>query len=229
MENILKTKGLIKNFYEGERETKVLKSINLSINKGEFLSITGPSGSGKSTLIYQLGLLDYPTEGEVYLHNKITSNLESSERTNIRLNNFGFVFQDYALMPELSAWENVALPLLMRGLNISKAREKSEEILTNLGLGERISNRPNQLSGGESQRVSIARSVVGNPSILFADEPTANLDTKMSEQVLETFKKLNREGQTIIMVTHELNYANQAKRLINLVDGIITEDKSLSH
>ena len=216
MENILKTKGLIKNFYEGERETKVLKSINLSINKGEFLSITGPSGSGKSTLIYQLGLLDYPTEGEVYLHNKITSNLESSERTNIRLNNFGFVFQDYALMPELSAWENVALPLLMRGLNISKAREKSEEILTNLGLGERISNRPNQLSGGESQRVSIARSVVGNPSILFADEPTANLDTKMSEQVLETFKKLNREGQTIIMVTHELNYANQSKKINKL-------------
>ena len=223
----LRTDNVTKTFIDGTKELQVLKGMSFSIEAGEFVSITGKSGTGKSTLIYQLGLLDRPTSGEVFVANQgATSNLSSKERTRYRLMNFGFVFQDYALMPELRAWENVALPMLMRGHSKDAAKDKACEVLNRLGMGERTSHIPSKLSGGEAQRVSIARAIVHNPSVLFADEPTANLDTERSRQIIDIFHELNKGGQTIVMVTHELEYAKEAKRFIYIEDGKIISDTS---
>ena len=224
---VLSTQKLRKIFKDGSRTTEALKGIDLSVNEGEFLSITGASGTGKSTLVYQLGLLDEPTEGKVFIHNIDAHTMSINEKTTYRLENFGFVFQDYALLPELNAWENVALPILMRGVRQDKAKTQAQNILKKLGMGDRFYHTPSQLSGGESQRVSIARAIVHNPSVLFADEPTANLDAVRSRQIIDLFHELHKEGQTIVMVTHELNYANEASRLIVMGDGIIESDTVL--
>ncbi len=223
----IKTEKLIKSFKDGDRITEVLKGIDLSINEGEFVSITGASGTGKSTLIYQLGLLDFPVSGEVYVGGVSSSKMSETQKTEFRLFNYGFVFQYYALLPELNAWENVALPMLMRGDSKRVAKEKAKEVLSKFGLEDRLEHLPSELSGGEAQRVSISRAVVHSPKILFADEPTANLDSERSRQIINTFHDLHKAGQTIVMVTHETEYAEEAERLIVLKDGIIEEDKKL--
>jgi putative ABC transport system ATP-binding protein len=202
------------------------------VPSGQFLAITGISGSGKSTLLYQLSLLDRPNQGTISIDDVDTSKLTSGERISYRLKNLGYIFQDYAILPMLTAKENVMLPLLMQGVKENIAQEKAKEALLKVDLQDRIDHLPNQLSGGQQQRVSIARAIVHNPKILFADEPTANLDTESSETILKIFLNLHKQGQTIIMATHEMDYAKLAQRNIELRDGIIISDtfnKSKNH
>lgn len=220
---IVKAKNLVKSFKSGESELVVLKQLDFEVSKGEFVSITGRSGSGKSTLMYQLGLLDRPTGGDIEIEGVNVSSLSDEERTQFRLTELGYVFQDYALLPELTALENVLMPLLMQGLSPFAARDKALYALGKIGLAHRLNNLPSQLSGGEQQRVSIARAIAHEPKIIFADEPTANLDSETAQIVLKTFLELNKEGQTIIMVTHEPEYAALTHRTVVLADGIIAD------
>ena len=218
---IIEVKNLIKSFKSGEEELRVLKGISLEVNKGEFISITGRSGSGKSTLLYQLGLLDHPNSGEILIDGVDVTKLDHDERTRFRLEELGYVFQDYALVPELTAIENVAIPIMMQGKPKKEAFRISEGALERVGLKERLNNLPSKLSGGEQQRVSIARAIAHNPKIIFADEPTANLDSETADTVLETFLDLHKQGQTIVMVTHEPEYARLTDRILKLADGLI--------
>ncbi len=221
---IITVQNLRKAYKSGDGELVVLKNLNLSVYDGELLSITGRSGSGKSTLLYQLGLLDKPNEGNIIIDGTDVSTLSSDDRTNFRLSELGYVFQDYALIPELSALENVMLPLLMQGQSGEIAKNQARDSLERIGLGDKIANLPNQLSGGQQQRVSIARAIAHNPKIIFADEPTANLDTETSDSVLTAFKELHAQGQTIVMVTHEVEYANMTDRILILSDGNIVKE-----
>lgn len=221
---MIRSERLIKTYGSGELELVVLKAIDLVVNDGELVAIVGPSGAGKSTLLYQLSLLDEPTAGEVYFDGMPTSRLSQPEKTRIRLEKLGYVFQDYALLPELSAIENVALPMLMQGFSHAAARKRARAALERIGLGEKERNLPSQLSGGQQQRVSIARAIAHGPHVLFADEPTANLDSKSAQLVLDAFLDLHRGGQTIVMVTHEEEYARKAERVIALRDGAIISD-----
>jgi putative ABC transport system ATP-binding protein len=216
-------KDLIKNYSDGKNVTRVLKGIDLTIDDGEFVAIVGRSGAGKSTLLYQLGLLDSPTGGKIELLGKEVSSLTESQKADFRLNQLGYVFQDYALLPELNAMENIALPLLMQGKSKSEALQIAKAVLEKVGMPGKENNLPSELSGGQQQRVSVARAVAHNPHILFADEPTANLDSVAGLQVIELFKELNRTGQTIVMVTHEEEYAQMADRIIELSDGLISK------
>jgi putative ABC transport system ATP-binding protein len=221
---MIEAKNITKKFESGESVLLALDNISFKVESGEFVAITGRSGSGKSTLMYQLGLLDHPTSGEIYIDEQRVTDIPSDEKTQIRLNSLGYVFQDYALIPELTAFENVLIPLLMQGLSKEEASHKAIKSLENIGLGDRIDHLPSQLSGGQQQRVSIARAVAHEPKIIFADEPTANLDTESSKLVLENFLELNARGQTILMVTHELEFAKMAHRVITLSDGKIQSD-----
>lgn len=223
-DSIIKVKNLVKSFKSGDSELVVLKGLDLSVPNGQFLAITGRSGSGKSTLLYQLGLLDNPNSGEILIDGIDISKLDNEAKTRFRLNKLGYVFQDYALIPELTALENVLLPLLMQGETIQEAEIKAKESLMRIGLGDRMDNIPSKLSGGQQQRVSIARAIAHSPKIIFADEPTANLDTETSDQVLEAFIELHRQGQTIIMVTHEKEYSEITDRVVQLSDGKIVSD-----
>lgn len=218
---MIKTKNLTKTFTDGEKITKVLKGIDFEAKEGEFIAIIGRSGAGKSTFLYQISLLDEPTSGEIKINGIDTHNLTQNEKTEFRLNELGYVFQDYALLPDLTAIENVALPLLMQGKDSTESYEISAKSLERVGLGHRLNNLPSQLSGGEQQRVSISRAIAHNPKILFADEPTANLDNESSMRVMEIFKELHAQGQTIVMVTHEEEYTREADRIIRLDDGKI--------
>ncbi|MBD3328793.1 ATP-binding cassette domain-containing protein [Candidatus Peregrinibacteria bacterium] len=220
---VVETKNLVKNYDNGEVITKVLHGIDFSVDEGEFVAIMGPSGSGKSTLMYQMGLIDEPTSGEIFIEGKDVVNIDVHERQQIRLKELGFVFQDYALIPELTAAENVMVPLIMMGYSKEKAHDIAQKFLEKVGLGHRLNNTPSQLSGGEQQRVSVARAVANEPTILMADEPTASLDTNMSEQVMDVLKDLNKAGQTIIMVTHEDIYGKMAQRVVRLRDGNIED------
>lgn len=211
----------------GETELIALKKLVFTIPQGQFVAITGKSGSGKSTLLYQMSLLDRPTDGEIFINQEEVVGLKEDQKIIFRRNNIGYIFQDYALLPTLTASENVALPMIMKGLSESVAIETAIESLDKVGLKNKANNLPNQLSGGQQQRVSIARSISHNPKILFADEPTANLDTESSEIILDIFQKLNQEGQTIVMVTHEPEYAQIADRIIELQDGNIISDKKV--
>lgn len=220
----VKVHNLTKDYSDGKNITRVLKGINIEIQKGEFVAIMGRSGAGKSTLLYQLGLLDKPTTGTIELMGKSVSHLNEQQKSIFRLQELGFIFQDYALLPELTALENVALPLLMQGKRKEAAMQLAKETLLRVGMEGKEKNLPSELSGGQQQRVSVARAVAHNPHIVFADEPTANLDSYSGAQVIELFKKLNSEGQTIVMVTHEEEYGNLADRIIRLSDGLVIEN-----
>jgi putative ABC transport system ATP-binding protein len=222
---MIEVKGLKKSFTDGNVSTHVLKGIDFSVKTGEFVSIMGRSGAGKSTFLYQMSLLDDPSEGEIHIDGKNVLEMSNDQKTKFRLAELGYVFQDYALLPDLTAVENIALPLLMKGQSKRHAYSEAKKALERMGLGHRMNNVPSNLSGGEQQRVSIARAIAHNPKILFADEPTANLDNESSKRVIEIFKELHKEGQTIVMVTHEEDYAKVAQRLVTLDDGRIVSDK----
>jgi putative ABC transport system ATP-binding protein len=223
---IIQVHNLTKSFQSGDTELVVLRGLDLEVEKGDFVSITGRSGSGKSTLLYQLGLLDHPDSGNIIIDGVNVTALSHDERTNFRLNELGYVFQDYALVPELTALENVAVPVIMQGKTKDQAFEIAGRALERVGLAHRHDNLPSKLSGGEQQRVSIARAIAHEPKIIFADEPTANLDTETAETVLQVFLELNRAGQTILMVTHEPEYAKMTRRILRLSDGNV-HDESL--
>lgn len=224
-DSIIATRELRKMFADGEKTTHVLKGIDLDIKEGEFVAIMGRSGAGKSTLLYQISLLDQPTSGDIYLSGHNVSGMDDTERTNFRLEKLGYVFQDYALLPDLTARENVAVPLIMQGKTQGESFKIADAMLERVGLGARVNNLPSKLSGGEQQRVSIARAIAHNPTILFADEPTANLDSESSATVLKIFQELHKQGQTIVMVTHEDEYSKVADRTIYLKDGEVSRDK----
>ncbi len=224
MKNIIEVKNLTKSFKTGDKELLVLDKMSFFVEEGSFFSITGRSGSGKSTLLYQLGLLDHPNSGEIVIDGVNVTSLDHDERTDFRLRELGYVFQDYALVPELTAIENTVVPLLMQGIEKGIAYKKAHDALSKVGLSSRVDNLPNQMSGGEQQRVSIARAIAHEPKIIFADEPTANLDSETANTVMEAFLELNGKGQTIIMVTHEPEYALLTKRAIRIGEGQILSD-----
>ncbi|MDQ5930760.1 MAG: putative transport system ATP-binding protein [Bacteroidota bacterium] len=221
---MIKIKNLTKTFIDGERKVVALNNVSFDVPEGQFLTITGKSGSGKSTLLYQLGLLDIPTSGSIEIDGVDMINLNENDRTLARLNDLGYIFQDYAIIPSLTTLENTMVPLLMQGYTEKEAKIIATSALQKIDLGDRLDNLPSQLSGGQQQRVAIARAIAHNPKIIFADEPTANLDSETSDQVIKTFLDLNKEGQTIIMVTHEPEYAKMAHRTIALTDGQIVSD-----
>ncbi len=224
---IITATNITRSFGSGELTVQVLKGIDVTIAEGEFLAIMGKSGAGKSTLMYQLSVLDTPTSGAIQIANTDILSLNETEKTTFRLNTLGYVFQNYALVPDLSARENCMLPLLMRGLSRGSAIDFADAALTAVGLGHRLTSLPAMLSGGEQQRVSIARAIAGNPKILFADEPTANLDSVSGQAVIDLLKTLHDNGQTIVMVTHEADYAEVADRIIYLEDGLVVNEKTL--
>jgi len=224
-ETIIKTVNMTKTYKVGEINVPALKSVNLSVNKGEFVAIMGASGSGKSTLMNLLGCLDTPTSGEYFINGTNTSNLTKNEYANIRNQKIGFVFQGFNLLPRTTALENVALPLMYDRLGkVKDQRVLALEALEKVGLTDRTHHEPNQLSGGQQQRVAIARALVNQPAIILADEPTGNLDSKTSIEIFCLFQQLNEEGITIIMVTHERDFAAFAKRIIEMRDGKIIKD-----
>jgi putative ABC transport system ATP-binding protein len=223
----IETKNLERSFKSGDVVTHVLKGIDFKAEDGEFIAVMGRSGAGKSTFLYQISLLDEPTGGEVIIDGHNTHEMSQEERMRFRLRKFGYVFQDYALLPELTALENVALPLLMQGMGKRAAYAKATDALTRAGLDHRLGNLPSQLSGGEQQRVSIARAVAHDPAVLFADEPTANLDNESSKKIMEIFDDLHKKGQTLIMVTHEDVFARHAGRLVKIDDGRVVSNEKL--
>jgi putative ABC transport system ATP-binding protein len=217
-----------RRFGKGELITHVLTGIDLTVTAGEYLVIMGKSGAGKSTLMYQLSVLDTPDEGSITVAGADVTRFTERDATQFRLETLGYVFQDYALVPDLSAEENVMLPLLMRGFDWTRARETARKSIDAVGMAGKYPNLPGELSGGEQQRVAVARAISGKPEILFADEPTANLDSVSGSQVIDLITALNREsGQTVVMVTHEREYARDCDRILHMEDGHITSEERL--
>ena len=221
---LIRLEGVTKIFYADEVETHALSDVHLEIKPGEFLSIAGPSGCGKSTLLSILGLLDSPSQGSYWIHTEAVDNLSFSDRTRIRNREIGFVFQAFNLIGDLTVYENVELPLTYRSMGSAERKKRVEEVLERVGMAHRAKHFPSQLSGGQQQRVAVARALVGQPSILLADEPTGNLDSKNSEAVMDLLRQLHADGATICMVTHDPHYASIADRTIHLLDGCVVDE-----
>jgi putative ABC transport system ATP-binding protein len=221
---IIQAHNIHRSFGEGNLFTHVLKGIDISVEEGEFIAIMGKSGAGKSTLMYQLSVLDHPTEGTLSVNGVEVLSLSEREQTEFRLGTLGYVFQDYALVPDLNARENVMIPLLMRGLDWDEARKIADTAMDEVGLTGKYTNLPAELSGGEQQRVSVARAIAGKPKIIFADEPTANLDSISGKAIIDLLACLHNQGQTIVMVTHEDEYTEHCDRIINMEDGKVTSE-----
>lgn len=227
---LIKTENLCKVFSRGDEEIRAIRDLDLSIESGEFISITGSSGSGKSTLLYILGLLDKPTSGRYYLQDNSVENLSDTQRAQLRNKFMGFVFQSFHLLPRATALRNVMMPLVYSTgtsgvLSEAAQRARATEALELVGLGDRMNHRPNELSGGQRQRVAIARAVVNNPKLIFADEPTGNLDSKSGRDILALFERLHTQGVTVLMVTHDPSIAERAHRQLVLKDGALVEDR----
>lgn len=223
MKEILNMQDIVKCYYLGGEEQRVLNNVNLKMDEGEFISILGPSGSGKSTLMNIIGCLDVPTKGKYVLDGRDVEDLDEKELARIRNRDIGFIFQSFQLLPRLNALENVELPLIYAGVSAQERKQRAMAMLERVGLKEKMRNYPNQLSGGQMQRVAIARSVVTEPTILLADEPTGALDQKTGQQIMELFEELNQEGRSIVMITHDINIAKHAKRIVSILDGELTE------
>ena len=222
---IIDIEKLVRNFRLGKQEIKVLKEISFSIQKNEYVALMGPSGSGKSTLMNLLGCLDTPTSGTYVLNNQDVSQLSDDDLAQIRNKEIGFVFQTFNLLPRATALDNVFLPLIYAGMSKTKREERAMEVLTEVGLSDRVTHKPNELSGGQRQRVAVARALVNSPSIILADEPTGNLDTKTSHEIMGLLDIIHKAGNTIILVTHEEDIAQHAHRIIRLRDGNIESDE----
>ena len=225
MSSIIKLEEIRKSYFMGRQELQVLKGLSLEILKNEYVALMGPSGSGKSTLMNIIGCLDSPTSGRYILNEQDVSEMTDDELADVRNKEIGFVFQQFNLLPRLTALENVALPLVYAGLNKKSRTEKAQEMLAKVNLADRSHHKPNELSGGQCQRVAIARALVNDPSIILADEPTGNLDTRTSYEIMEIFGEIHSAGNTVVLVTHEEDIANHAYRIVRLRDGVIESDK----
>jgi putative ABC transport system ATP-binding protein len=225
---IIHIESLHKSYFMGRQAINVLKGITLDIRKNEYVALMGPSGSGKSTLMNILGCLDTPTSGQYVLNGQDVSKMQDDDLANVRNKEIGFVFQQFNLLPRLSALENVALPLVYAGIGKKLRLEMAMDVVKKVGLEERSHHKPNELSGGQCQRVAIARALVNNPSIILADEPTGNLDSKTSIEIMEIFNQIHNSGNTVVLVTHEEDIANYAKRVIRLRDGVIETDTAIA-
>ncbi len=224
MNDVISLVDIRKSYFLGKQELPILKGINLTIERNEYVALMGPSGSGKSTLMNILGCLDTPTGGKYVLNGKEVSRMADDELAGIRNVEIGFVFQQFNLMPRLTAWENVALPLLYAGVGKKDREERAREMLKKVGLQDRGHHKPNELSGGQSQRVAIARALINNPSLMLADEPTGNLDTKTSIEIMELFGQIHENGNTVVLVTHEEDIAYHTHRIIRIRDGVVETD-----
>lgn len=225
MSSIIHLDGIRKSYYMGRQELQVLKGIDLDIFQNEYVALMGPSGSGKSTLMNILGCLDSPTAGRYVLNGQDVSKMPDDNLADVRNKEIGFVFQQFNLLPRLTALENVALPLVYAGVGRKQRTDMAMEVIKKVGLEERSHHKPNELSGGQCQRVAIARALVNNPSLILADEPTGNLDTKTSKEIMDIFSQIQAAGNTVVLVTHEEDIANYAKRIVRLRDGLIESDK----
>lgn len=224
MDHIINLQEIVKNYYVGTVVVRALRSVSLDITRNEYVAIMGPSGSGKSTLMNLIGCLDTPTSGEYILNGKAVSQMEDNQLAEIRNMEIGFVFQTFNLLPRYTAHENVMLPLIYAGVPKSDRLKRAEEVLNSVGLADRITHKPNELSGGQRQRVAVARALINNPSIILADEPTGNLDSKTSIDIMNLLDEIHSRGNTIIVVTHEEDIAMRAKRIIRLMDGEVESD-----
>lgn len=224
---LIQCEHIQKNYRMGNVIVPALRDINLQVKHGEYMAILGPSGSGKSTLMNILGCLDSPTQGHYYLNNKDVGYLSRNELAEIRNKTIGFIFQSFNLLNYANAIDNVALPLIYRGVNHQQRKERAEQLLTRVGLQDRLQHLPNELSGGQRQRVAIARALVTQPDLILADEPTGNLDSKAGTEIIQLFEELAHEGKTVIIVTHDINLAKRTQRIIRIQDGLMVEDTSI--
>ena len=225
METVISIKNLVKNYYVGNQTVRALRGVDISIEKGEYVAIMGPSGSGKSTLMNILGALDTPTDGDYFLNGTNVSQLEDDQLAAIRNKEIGFVFQTFNLLQRYTALENVTLPLIYAGVSKVERREEALRVLKSVGLEDRVTHKPTELSGGQRQRVAVARALINKPSIILADEPTGNLDSKTSDDIMKLIKEIHDMGNTVIVVTHENDIAAKAERVIRLMDGMVASDR----